>query len=452
MYGATIGKTSILGFEASSNQACAIAQPIEEVLFNQYLYYYLISEIRNFIKLGKGGAQPNISQTILKNHPIPIPPWPEQQRIVDKIEELFSELDEGIKSLKTAQQQLKVYRQAVLKWAFEGKLTAQWREQQGKLESAETLLAQIKTEREQRYQKALEAWQAEVEVWDANGKIEKRPKKPKRIKDDEPLVDEDLADYSKLPESWQYVRVSQLGDVQLGRQRSPKNRSKEYPTKYIRAANITEQGLDLTDILDMEFMPHEKEVYELRRGDLVLSEASGSAHQVGKPAIWLNQIPSCCFQNTVIRLRPYIISSDYILLAFKNFYHNGIFARVASGVGINHLSANKFSAIPFPIAPLDEQQVIVEEIETIFSVCDRIEADITTNLKKAEALRQSILKRAFEGKLVPQDPDDEPASVLLERIRAEKAQQAAAAKAAKAAAKKANKKPSIQKSKASTKA
>jgi type I restriction enzyme, S subunit len=127
MYGATIGKVSIWGIEASTNQACAVAQPYEDILFNEYLYYFLFSQQRNFVNAGKGGAQPNISQGVLKGWPIPLAPLNEQKRIVAKIEELFSELDKGIESLKAAREQLKVYRQAVIKSAYEGKITSNWR-------------------------------------------------------------------------------------------------------------------------------------------------------------------------------------------------------------------------------------------------------------------------------------------------------------------------------------
>jgi type I restriction enzyme S subunit len=181
----------------------------------------------------------------------------------------------------------------------------------------------------------------------------------------------------------------------------------------------------------MEFEPHELERYLLRDGDIVLSEASGSPDQVGKPAIWREQIPDCCFQNTVIRLRGLNLSSEYLLIVFKSFYFNSLFARVAAGVGINHLSANKFCAIAAPLAPLLEQDYIITTFDYHISIADKLEAIIEVNLKRAERLRQSILKKAFEGKLVPQDPTDEPADKLLERIKAEKAKREAETKTKK---------------------
>ena len=125
MYGATIGKASVLGIEATTNQACAVGIP--DAVSHQFLYYYLLSQTQMFIDAGKGGAQPNISQGVVRAWPILVPPENEQLRIVEKLEELLSDLDNGVAELKSAQNKLGHYRQSLLKSAVEGQLTEQWR-------------------------------------------------------------------------------------------------------------------------------------------------------------------------------------------------------------------------------------------------------------------------------------------------------------------------------------
>ncbi|WP_411727500.1 restriction endonuclease subunit S [Methyloglobulus sp.] len=366
----------------------------------------------------------HLSSKTIGEIPLPLPPTNEQHRIVAKIEALFSELDKGMESFKTAREQLKIYRQAVLKHAFSGKLTEQWRAEnqdaaQGcanaaggqepgaaKLETAEALLQRIQTEREQRYQQQLNDWEV-------NGKQGNKPKAPKTLP---PLTAEELAELPELPEGWAWVKVGETSDVQLGRQRSPNNRSNKFPTKYIRAGNITENGLNLDDVLDMEFDPQEKERFLLVYGDVLLSEASGSANQVGKPAIWRDEIEECCFQNTVIRVRS-IALNEYLFWVFKTYYVTGVFSKLSGGVGINHLSAGKLENMAIPIVGKFESEKILELINEKLSLIENVDQTLTIALQQAEALRQSILKKAFSGQLVPQDPNDETASVLLERIK-----------------------------------
>lgn len=231
------------------------------------------------------------------------------------------------------------------------------------------------------------------------------------------------ANLSPLPPGWCWITVGEAGEVRLGRQRSPKNRSANHPTKYIRAANITWDGLDLSDVLDMEFKPKEQETYRLRPGDVVLSEASGSADEVGKPALWNSEIENCCFQNTVIRFRPAKADPRFALIAFQHFARNAVFSRVAKGVGIHHLGADRFSAIPFPLPPLNEQRRIVAKIEELFSDLDAAVAALKRAKANLKNYRAAVLKAAVEGKLTAEwrtKNPTEPASKLLERILAER--------------------------------
>jgi type I restriction enzyme S subunit len=389
--------------EISLLSSVCMLRPCDGHLRSEFLRYYLQSPTGAAFLTGKmtGTAIRRIILKRIKETPIPVAPASEQGRIVKCLDELLSDLDAGVSALKRAQANLKRYRAAVLKAAVTGELTAEWRAAHPNVEAATKLLARILAQPQHR----------------TGNKV--KTTFPTVV--DGPRRSEVLDQSFSIPAGWCWARVDQLGRVQLGRQRSPKNRSDKYPTKYIRAANITARGLDLNDLLDMEFLPAEQETYRLRAGDIVVSEASGSPEQVGKPAIWNNEIPNCCFQNTVIRLRPEIVDSRYLLVVFRHCYINKLFARVAAGVGINHLSAAKFSSLTIPVPPLEEQEAIVSEVEQRESINESAGLLIHASLLRAGRLRQSILKEAFAGRLVPQDPCDEPASALLERIKQERA-------------------------------
>ena len=189
---------------------------------------------------------------------------------------------------------------------------------------------------------------------------------------------------------------------------------------YLRAANVTWDGLDLSDVKSMDFNPSEFEIYQLQQGDILLSEASGSVDEVGKPAIWNNQIDGCCFQNTLVRVRVPFELVPFVYYHLLNDARSGALGRAARGVGIHHLGAQRTESWTIALPPLAEQGRIVAEVERRLSVIGQSEAAVEASLARAGRLRQSILKQAFSGRLVPQDPDDEPASALLERIRAER--------------------------------
>ena len=202
-----------------------------------------------------------------------------------------------------------------------------------------------------------------------------------------------------LPPGWSLTTVGDNGEVRLGRQRSPKNRSDKHPTPYVRAANLTWEGIDLSDVLEMEFRPEERTTYALREGDVLLSEASGSAGEVGKPVLWKDHADIHCFQNTVIRFRSRFPLPRFAYRMFEHYARNGVFAQVSLGVGIHHLGADRFASLPFRLPPLAEQHRIVDKIDDLFN---DLEAAIAS-LKRAKAnlkrYRASVLKAAVEGRL-----------------------------------------------------
>jgi type I restriction enzyme S subunit len=149
-----------------------------------------------------------------------------------------------------------------------------------------------------------------------------------------------------------------------------------------------------------------------------VGEASGSASEVGKPAIWDESIPDCCFQNTLLRLRSEQLLPKYLYFVILALARSGAFARASKGVGIHHLSRAGLANVMIEVPPLTEQHEIVARIVEQQQQYDALLSAISTGLQRAARLRASILATAFSGHLVPQDPADQPASALLEGIAA----------------------------------
>ena len=395
----------------------------------KYLFYFFTQKAfrRDAQQHMTGSAgQLRVPKTYFEQIFIPLPPRSEQNRIVEKIEELFSDLDKGIESLKTTQQQLKIYRQAVLKWAFEGRLTAKWREekkQQGELKSAEELLVQIKAEREKRDLTQLQEWNEAVKTWEANRKQGKKPGKPKKAKELPFLTENEIAELPKLPHKWCWVNFGEL--VSEGLQNGLYKPASHYSSGVliVRIDNFYDGKLNSwTTLKRLQVSDDELETYRLEDNDILINRVNSMTH-IGKCALIEKTGEYCVFESNIMRLKIFI---DFINPKFITYYLSSIFGlkelRKNAKQAINQASINQTDVrlSRVPLCSIEEQHQIVEEIEFRLSICDRLEATITENLIRAEALRQSILKQAFEGKLVPQDPNDEPAEQLIERIRQEK--------------------------------
>ena len=356
---------------------------------------------------------------------VPIPPAAEQRRVVAKIEELFSELDKGVESLKTARAKLNVYRQTVLKHAFEGKLTAQWREEnRDKLETPEQLLARIKQEREARYEQQLQEWKTDVKKWEDSRKFGKRPQRPKKWPEATSLPHDVTAKLPPLPEGWLWARLGDISEVSGGLTKNQKRNSLPRRMKYLRVANVYADKILTDDIHEIGVTDSEAKAVALNVGDMLIVEGNGSVEQIGRVAVWDGQLHVCGHQNHLIRAR---LSKNFPPRFFLQFLlspmgRDLIVREASSTSGLHTLSISKVSNLVVPVASFAEESATVARIEERLSKVDKMLEDIDTQLVASVALRHSILKRAFASQLVAQDPRDEPASALLDRIRAEREQ------------------------------
>lgn len=400
---------------SASDVPCLLVQRVARIrpkgdLCWSFLFWGMqsLDFVRHLLKGQTGTQLPHINTKSIAAYEMHLAPRTEQDRIVAKIEELLSDLDAGVAALKRSRANLKRYRAAVLKAAVEGKLTEQWRAEHPKTEPASKLLERILVERRQK-------WEADqLAKFAAAGK---EPPKNWKAKYVEP-VSPDTSDLPALPEGWCWASVDQAGDVQLGRQRSPAHHHGPHMRPYLRVANVFEDRIDIGDVMQMNFTPKEFETFRLGFGDILLNEGQ-SMELVGRPAMYRDELPGACFTNSLVRFRAYAgVDTRYALKVFLAYLKNGRFQKIATiTVNIAHLGAGRFSEIEFPLPPVEEQATIIAEVDRHFSLIEGAERLITFSLARAARLRQSILKQAFEGKLVPQDPADEPATVMLERLR-----------------------------------
>lgn len=228
-------------------------------------------------------------------------------------------------------------------------------------------------------------------------------------------------DPASLPSGWARKRIDEVGSVQLGRQRSPNDHTGPHMRPYMRSANITWSGWDLSDVKEMNFSPAEYETFNLQPGDVLLNEGSGSAKEVGKPAIWNGEIEGACFQNTLLRIRPAGYLPELLRYCLLYVAPSGQFIRNTQGVNIIHIGKAGLAKTIIPVPPQDQQTRLLETLDLAFARADRLEAEAARARALLDRLESALLAKAFRGELVPQDPNDEPAQTLFDRIRTQRA-------------------------------
>jgi type I restriction enzyme S subunit len=417
-----LGRKGSIGEVHQSDGPCS---PIDTTYFidnfcgQPVRFWYYRLKALPLAELNRATALPGLNRQDAYDLEITLPPLAEQQRVGTKIEALRERSRRAREALAEAEPLLEQFRQSVLAAAFRGDLTADWRAAHPGIEPASELLHRIRAERRRRWE------QAELAKYEAKGT---KPPKGWQDKYEEPESVDDST-LPKLPSSWEWVRVKDIGEVQLGRQRAPQYHSGPHMRPYLRVMNVFEDRIDTADIMEMDFSPEEFERYCLEPGDILLNEGQ-SRELVGRSAIYRGEIPGACFTNTLVRFRPDApIESEYPQIVFLGYLKTGRFQRLAAlTVNIAHLGAGRFADMAFPLPPLEEQAEIVRRARVALDQITRLEEKLRATFVGLDQLDQSILAKAFRGELVPQDPNDEPASVLLARIRDQRMQQTEAAK------------------------
>ena len=394
-----------------------IVFPSQQFLDNTYLKYFLNQwEFASFATRINAGDRPRVDFIQFSGYPIPLPPFPEQRRIVAEIEKQLTRLDASVASLERVRANLRRYRTSVLKAACESNLVATEAElaraEGRQYEHADELLERILKERRAHW--------------------ESQPKGRRKYKE---AVGPDVSDLPPLPEGWAWATVEQVASLE------PNSITDGPFGSNLKTSHYTDDGprvIRLQNIGDGQFInayahiswEHYRTLakHVIEAGDLVI----GALGQI---------LPrSCLIPSTVgpaivkadcIRFRP---AHDVALAAFLNIALNADSTRtrtanIVHGVGRPRLNLGEIKGLSIPLPPIAEQRRIVAEVERRLSIIERAEEAVDASLKRAERLRQSVLKQAFCGRLVPQDLGDEPASALLERIRTERAEAQAATEA-----------------------
>jgi type I restriction enzyme S subunit len=354
--------------------------------------HYAVAGI--FARAARGVGIQHLGGSRFAELPFPLPPLNEQRRIADAAERRLSEIREAEASLRSALKWIEEQNKEILAAAVAGELVESevvGAEREGRpLPDTRSALA-----------KALMINDKQGSLFDSGSERD--------------IAIE--ADLPPLPSGWAWARIDRLGEVILGRQRAPQHHQGAHMRPYLRVANVFEDRIDTSEIFEMNFTPDEYRVYELKYGDILLNEGQ-SPELVGRSAMYRDEVPGACFQNTLIRFRAGIsVYPAYALIVFRHYMHAGEFRKVARwSTNIAHLGLERFRAMPFPLPPIGEQQRIAAEARSRLERSALQKAAIRSSLDHLPEMERELLAAAVSGELVSQDEADEPAAILLERI------------------------------------
>lgn len=333
-------------------------------------------------------GQKRVPRSFVESYPLPLPPLNEQKRIVVKLDAIMPRIDAVKERLEKVPSILKRFRQSVLTAAVTGKLTEKWREEHPEVESADGLLNEKMRMDKQHY----------ASYWN---------------------------DFD-IPQKWICAPLKNIADLRLGKMLDS-SKNKGVSMLYLRNINVRWFGFDLESLKEIRITQAEKESLSIQPGDVFVCEGG----EPGRSAVWKASESNITFQKALHRVRMKIaFLPDLLVYNLKVDADKQKLDELFTGSTIKHFTGRSLAAYPVAIPPLDEQKEIVRQVDKLFALADKVEEHYQKARAKVDALAQSVLAKAFRGELVPQNPDDEPAEKLLQRIQEEKTKMEAELKTA----------------------
>jgi type I restriction enzyme S subunit len=379
--GASIGRVCLAPAAmagARVNQHVCIIRTVPQVL-STYIERFLASpQLQRFIlEENYGFTRQALTKAMVENIAVPVPPLAEQRRIVAKLDALTARLARARTELQRVKVLLSMEREGIFTDAFAGNLTQR----------------------------------------PTSG----APVAPRGLPGEG--IDGRSASLHPIPTNWQWLSLGSISFVSGGLTKNASRAMLALRRSYLRVANVYANELRLEDVAEIGCTEAEFLRTKLEKDDLLVVEGNGSIDQVGRVAIWNDEVPNCSHQNHLIKVRAQEqIAPKYLLFWLLSPSGRQHLERLASSSsGLHTLSISKIAGLPVPVPPHQEQADIVASLEAAFARVSNVEAETVRASALLDRLESALLAKAFRGELVPQDPNDEPASVLLQRIRAQRA-------------------------------
>lgn len=418
--------SGLVGGRGAGSTEFHVLRPADGVNPKLISYFLLRGDLRRDARARMKGAagQLRVPPGFFAEMQFPLAPTAEQDRIVAVLEEQLTRLDAAAEALRRVRANLNRYQASILRRAFEGRLVpveAELARAEGRsYEPAQELLDRLLQLRRLK-------WEAkQLEGKSTAGRTPPDDRWKARYLTAKTI---DRASLPAVPAGWAWASLAEIAELQGGITKGQKRQTGERLRKvpYLRVANVQRGFLDLGEVKQIEATEEEIAQLRLLPGDVLFNEG-GDRDKLGRGWIWRGEITECIHQNHVFRARPFV---EEIQPKFLSWYGNSLGQRYFLDEGkqttnLASINLTKLGALPVPLPPVDEQLRIVGEIERQFSLVDSVMRAVELGLKRAGQLRQAVLRYAFEGGLTRQDPNDEPASVLVERLQAPDAVAAAA--------------------------